>query len=155
MMKAVTTKRNFSKASRWLMAAVVLVSLSSLQSTWASVVSICEAASQPESCRCSHACEPTGSMHHQPTSSASARPALHSSMIDANSGASEPSDFSCCRALPMGDRSVVTISTQEIAVEIETTSLMPATAPVALASIRVHDPPDARPLYLTNSCLLI
>lgn len=155
MMKAVTTKRNFSKASRWLMVAVVLVSLSSLQSTWASVASICEAASQPESCRCSRACEPTGSMHHQPASRTSARRAMDSSMIDASSGASESSDFSCCRALPQGDRSVVTISTQEIAVEIETTSLMPATAPVALASIRVHDPPDARPLYLTNSCLLI
>jgi hypothetical protein len=155
MMKAVTTKRNFGNATRWLMTAAAVLSLSSLQLTWASVASICEAASQPESCRCSHACEPTGPMHHQPANKPSARPALHSPMIEVNSGAPGPSDFSCCRALPQGDRPVVTISTHEIAVEIETTSLTAAAAPVALASIRVHDPPDARPLYLTNSCLLI
>lgn len=154
MVKAVTTKRNFSKA-RWLLAAAVVLSLSSLQTTWASVASICDAASQPESCRCSHPCEPSGPMHHQPAGKPTDRLALHSSRIEVNSGAPVPSDYSCCRAFPAGDRPVVTTSTQEIAVEIETTSLMPAAAPIATASIRVHDPPDARPLYLTNSCLLI
>lgn len=153
-MKAVTTKGNVSKTTRWLMAAVLL-SLSSLQLTGASVASICDAASQPEACRCTHACDPTGPMHQQASRRPTGRQALNSLAIDANTDASEPSDFSCCRALPQGDRSVVTTSTQEIAVGVETTSLMPAAAPVALASNRVHDPPDARPLYLTNSCLLI
>jgi len=155
MMKAVTSKRNFGNATRWLMAAAAVLSLSSLQLTWASVASICEAASQSETCRCTHACEPTASMHHQPASRPSARPAPQSSTIEVNGEASGRSDSSCCRALPQGDRPAVTISTQEIAVEIETTSLMAAAAPVVLASIRVHDPTDARPLYLTNSCLLI
>lgn len=153
-MKAVTTKRSFSKTTRWLMAAAML-SLSSLQLTWASVASICDAASQLESCRCTHACEPTGPMHQQPSRRPSARQALNSSTVDANTGASESSDFSCCRAVPQGDRFVVTTSTREHAVGAETTSVMPTAAPVALASNRVHDPPDARPLYLTNSCLLI
>ena len=153
-MKAVTTKRNFSKTTRWLIAAV-LVSLSSFQLARASVESICDAASQPEACRCTHACDPTGPMHQRASRRPSARQALNSSTIDVNNGASEPSYFSCCRALPRGDRAVVTTSTQEIAVGVEATSLMPAAAPVVLASIRVHDPPDPRPLYLTNSCLLI
>ena len=153
-MKAVTTKRNFNRATRWLMAAVLLL-LSSLQLTSASVASICDAASQPEACRCAHACDPTGPMHQRTSRRPSARQALNSSTIDVNNGASEPSDFSCCRALPQGDRPVVTTSTQEIAVGVETTSLMPAVALAVLASNRVHDPPDTRPLYLTNSCLLI
>lgn len=155
-MKAVKTKRNLNRATRWLMAAVLL-SLSSLQLTWASVASICDAASQPEACRCTHACDPNGPMHRVTSRRPSARHALHSSTIDASNGTSEPSDFSCCRALPQGDRPVVTTSTstQEIAVGAETTSLMPAVALAPLASNRVHEPPDTRPLYLTNSCLLI
>jgi hypothetical protein len=154
MMKAVTTKRDFSKA-RWLMAAAAVLSLSSLQLTWASVASICEAASQSETCRCTHACEPTGSMRHQPASKPSARPAPQSSTIEVNGEASGRSDFSCCRALPQGDRPAVTNSNQEIAVEIPTPSQVAAVAPVAPASLGAHDPPYARSLYLTNSCLLI
>lgn len=156
MMKAATTKRNFSKATRWLMAAVLL-SLSSVQLTRASVAAVCDAASQPEACRCTHACDPTGPMHQRASRRPGARQAPNSLTIDANTGASEPSDFSCCRALPPGDRSVVTTSTstQEIAVALETTPPVRAVALAALASNRAHDPPDIRPLYLTNSCLLI
>lgn len=154
MRKAITSVRNLSGATRWLMAATVVLSLSSLQSSFAAIAFICEAASELEACQCKHACGPTGPMHHQPASRPSARIVTHSSTIDADSG-SETSGFSCCRALPQGDRPALTTSTQEIAVEIETTSLMPAAAPAALASARVHDPPNARSLYLTNSCLLI
>ena len=155
MMKVVKSKRTLSKATRWFTAAAVVLSISSLQSTWASVTSLCEAASQPEACHCKHACESTGAMHHQQASRPSPRPAMHFPTINADSNASERSGSSCCSALPQGDRSVVITSTQEAALETKTASFFPVVEPVALASIRVHDPPDTRRLYLTNSCLLI
>jgi hypothetical protein len=136
--------------------ATVVLSLSSLQSSFAAIAVICEAGSELGACQCKPACGPTGPMHHKPASRPSARIVTHSSTMDADSGASESSDVSCCRGLPQGNRPALNTSThQEIAVEIATTSLMPAAAPAGLASPRVHDPPNARPLYLTNSCLLI
>ena len=149
MIKAATSRR-LNKATRWLMASAILMLLSSLQSSFA-IASVCQAAS----CHCRRGCGPQSLMHHQSANTVTKTSPLHFAVYD-DSDAQMPSGLSCCRALPQSDRTVVvTSSAQEAGLETETASLLPLVEPVALASIRAHDPPDTRPLYLTNSCLLI
>ena len=155
MMKAVTSSRNLSTATRWLMSVGIILALSSLQSSWAAFASICQAVSEAEACGCGHTCAPTGAMHHKSMSRDGGRYGMHSALVDGDNDAPRSSDASCCRALPQSDGPIVTSSAQQTVVEIRDSPLIHSVAPVRLASTRTHDPPTALARYLTNSCLLI
>ena len=152
-MKAACSKRIVSKITRSLVAAAVLVALSSLQSSWSTLASICQIGSERDTCQCRNGCKPKGQTFDPARAE---QIEMHSTAVSvASNTPSAPSGGSCCQVLPQSDRPIVTSSAQETAVEIETAPLLSIVRAVEIASIRTHDPPNTRPLYLTNSCLLI
>src|SRR5689334_4273478 len=143
-MRAVASTRIVNNGNRWLMSAVIAVALSSLQSSLA-VASICQLGSGAEVCRCTRSCK---DRMHDSASNADQLTAQQPAMRARISTDSTSPGVQCC-SLPQSEKPVVTSSTQETPVEFEA-ALIALVREVAIATIRTHDPPNSRPMYLTN-----